>query len=278
MCRPTFFTVAYKINPWMDPEAGVDQTKALKQWQRLYDVYQELGFDVHLVDPLPGLPDMVYAANGGLVLGNVAYGAKFLHPERHAEGPAYMAWFRKHGLKVAEPRETNEGQGDFLPVGDVILAGTGFRTNPRSHQEVARVFDREVVTLKLVNPRYYHLDTALTVLDREPVDASSPCIAYLESAFDEESLAILRERFPNAILATEEDAAVFAMNVYSDGYNVVIPSRAKTFGRQLREHGYNPISVDLSELLLGGGSIKCCTLDLHPELSTASRHITRISS
>ncbi len=87
-------------------------------------------------------------------------------------------------------------------------------------------------------------------------------IAYLPTAFDEESLAVLQERFPDAILVNETDAAVFGLNSFSDGYNVVISSRAKDFERQLRERGYNPIVVDLSELLLGGGGIKCCTLEL----------------
>nr|XP_018918226.1 PREDICTED: uncharacterized protein ZK1307.1-like [Bemisia tabaci]XP_018918227.1 PREDICTED: uncharacterized protein ZK1307.1-like [Bemisia tabaci] len=264
MCRPTFFTVAYAINPYMNTDTPVDQAKAVAQWQTLYDTYEQLGFDLHLIDPLPGLPDMVFAANGGFVLDGIAYGAKFRHPERQPEGPAYMNWFRNFGLKVVEPEFTNEGMGDFTLVGNVILAGTGFRADVRSHEELRRVFKREVVTLKLVNPRYYHLDVALTVLDPVPVDPSSPCVAYLESAFDEASLATLRNRFPNAIIASEEDAALLALNSYSDGYNVVYPSKATNFARQLKEHGYNPIGVDLSELFLGGGSIRCCTLDLHP--------------
>ncbi|WIB67545.1 arginine deiminase-related protein [Curtobacterium sp. MCBD17_035] len=263
MCKPTHFTVSYRINPWMHPEEPTDTAKAVAQWQTLVDTYERLGFDIHFIDPIEGLPDMVYAANGGFVLDGVAYGAKFQYPERQPEGPAYMDWFREHGLRVAEPVETNEGEGDFLLVGDVILAGTGFRSDSTSHEEIARVYGREVVTLKLVNPAFYHLDTAIAVLDPEPVDGVAN-IAYLESAFDEASLAELHRRFPDAIIATEEDAAILGLNSYSDGHNVVIAARATTFAEQLRQRGYNPIGVDLSELLLGGGGVKCCTLDLHP--------------
>ncbi|WP_181434574.1 MULTISPECIES: dimethylargininase [unclassified Curtobacterium] len=263
MCKPTHYTVSYRINPWMHPEEPTDTAKAVAQWQTLVDTYERLGFDIHFIDPIEGLPDMVYAANGGFVLDGVAYGAKFQYPERQPEGPAYMDWFREHGLRVAEPVETNEGEGDFLLVGDVILAGTGFRSDSTSHEEIARVYGREVVTLKLVNPAFYHLDTAIAVLDPEPVDGVAN-IAYLESAFDEASLAELRRRFPDAIIATEEDAAILGLNSYSDGHNVVIAARATTFAEQLRQRGYNPIGVDLSELLLGGGGVKCCTLDLHP--------------
>ncbi|NUT57306.1 MAG: N-dimethylarginine dimethylaminohydrolase [Agromyces sp.] len=259
MCRPEHFTVVYRINPWMNPAEPTDTDVALAQWQVLHDTYLELGYDVHLIDPIAGLPDMVYAANGGFVIDGIAYGAKFTHPERRPEGPAYMEWFREQGFDVRVPEEVNEGEGDFLLVGDVILAGTGFRSDSQSHQELERIFGREVVTLRLVDPSFYHLDTAVAVLDGTP---GREHIAYLPSAFDGASLAVLQERYPDAIIVNETDAAVLGLNSYSDGYNVVIASRATDFERQLREHGYNPIGVDLSELLLGGGGVKCCTLEL----------------
>jgi N-dimethylarginine dimethylaminohydrolase len=259
MCRPEHFTVVYQINPWMDPAKPTNTELAVAQWQTLHDAYVGLGFDVHLIDPVQGLPDMVYAANGGTVIDGIAYGAKFTHAQRADEGPAYMEWFRAAGFDVREPIETNEGEGDFLLVGDVILAGTGFRSDSSSHDELRRITGREVVTLTLVDPSFYHLDTAIAVLDSRPGQAH---IAYLPAAFDEPSLEILRARYPDAILVSEEDAAVLGLNSYSDGRNVVIAARAKGFEQQLRDAGYNPIGLDLSELLLGGGGVKCCTLEL----------------
>ena len=190
MCRPEHFTVAYQINPWMDPAKPTDTALAVAQWQALYDAYVGLGFDVHLIDPIEGLPDMVYAANGGTVIDGIAYGAKFTHEQRAAEGPAYMEWFRTAGFDVREPEATNEGEGDFLLVGDVILAGTGFRSDTASHDELRRITGREVVTLNLVNPSFYHLDTAIAVLDSRP---GQEHIAYLPSAFDEPSLVLWRD-------------------------------------------------------------------------------------
>jgi len=255
MCRPEHFTVSYRINPWMHPEDPTDTSLALKQWSVLYETYQELGFQVDLITPIAGLPDMVYAANGGFVLDGIAYGAKFHHVERQPEGPAYMQWFQQQGFEVATPKEVNEGEGDFLLVGETILAASGFRSDTSSHQEIADIYGREVVSLQLVNPSYYHLDTALAVIDPST-------IAYLPSAFDEPSLGVLRERYPDAIIATEDDAAVLGLNSFSDGHNVVIAKRAVSFHRDLQERGYNPIGVELSELLLGGGGVKCCTLEL----------------
>ena len=259
MCRPDFFTVSYRINPWMHPEDPTDTSLAVTQWETLYAKYLELGYDVHLIDGVRGLPDMVYAANGGFVLDGIAYGAKFQYPERQLEGPAYMEWFAANGFTVAEPVSTNEGEGDFLLVGETIYAGTGFRSDAASHDELRRIYRREVVTLTLIDPSFYHLDTALAVLDS---DGGPGSIAYLPKAFDAASLAILEERFPDAIHVNDADAAVLGLNSFSDGKNVIIASRATDFERQLRERGFTPHGVDLSELLLGGGGVKCCTLEL----------------
>lgn len=262
MCRPEHYTVSYSINPWMEPANPTDTALAVAQWQKLYDTYIELGHEVELIDPLPGYPDMVYTANGGFLIDGIAYGPSFRYVERQGEAPAFIDWFRAHGYDTRVPEEVNEGEGDFLLAGDVILAGTGFRSTGDSHAEVARIFDREVVSLTLVDPRFYHLDTALAILDPVVEDGAEVGIAYLPSAFDDASRAELERRFPNAILVSDEDGAVFGLNSASDGRNVIISPRAKGFEVQLRERGYNPITVDLSELLLGGGGIKCCTLEL----------------
>ena len=264
MCRPEHFTVSYTINPWMVPANPTDTALAVRQWQALYDTYIALGHEVVLIDPIEGLPDMVYTANGGFVIDSVAYGAKFRFQERVPEGPAFMDWFRGNGFEVVDPREVNEGEGDFLLVGDTILAGTGFRSTGDSHREVGEVFGKEVVSLTLIDPRFYHLDTAIAVLDPVEGDAGveHANIAYLPAAFDEAGQAVLAERFPNAIRVSDADGSVFGLNSASDGLNVIISPRAKGFEAQLRERGYNPVLVDLSELLLGGGGIKCCTLEL----------------
>ena len=266
MCRPEHFTVSYTINPWMVPANPTDTAVALRQWQVLYDTYVALGHEIELIDPVEGLPDMVYTANGGFLIDGIAYGPKFRFRERSGEAVPFIDWFRANGFDTREPVEVNEGEGDFLLVGDVILAGTGFRSTGDSHREIGQVFGREVISLTLTDPRFYHLDTALAVLDPvEGYEHGGPeraNIAYLPSAFDARSQAILAERYPDAIHVSDEDGSVFGLNSASDGYNVLISPRAKGFEKQLRERGYNPIAVDLSELLLGGGGIKCCTLEL----------------
>ena len=259
MCAPTHFDVLYAINPWMDPSVPTDTDKAVSQWRELRDTYTSLGIVVHEIPAEAGLPDMVYAANGALVVDSIAYTASFLFPERQPEASAYAAWLAGAGYEVVEATEVNEGEGDFLVVGDVILAGTGFRSTIASHREVKRTFGRDVVTLMLVRPEYYHLDTALAVLDARP---GHEVIAYLPSAFAPVSLAELERRFPDAILVDEDEAAMLGLNVVSNGRDVVLPSRATKFAAALAERGFNPVGIDLSELLKGGGGVKCCTLAL----------------
>ncbi|MEU2913553.1 dimethylargininase [Streptomyces massasporeus] len=256
MCPPRHFDVRYSINPWMEPEKPTDTALALLQWEQLSGLFQELGHAVEVIDPLPGVPDMVFAANGATVVDGKVLGARFRHVQRTAEGPAYLQWFIQQGYReVLWPEYVNEGEGDYLTVGRRILAGTGFRTDPRSHAEAQEFFGLPVTGLTLVNPRHYHLDTALAVL-------SDTEIMYYPAAFSPGSQAVLREMFPDAILASHEDAALFGLNAFSDGLNVLLPQAAQGLQKQLLARGFNPIGVDLTELLKAGGSVKCCTLEL----------------
>jgi N-dimethylarginine dimethylaminohydrolase len=255
MCEPRYFAVQYAINPWMDPSVPVDTDLAVQQWHGLLDTYRRLGHDVSQIEPVDGLPDMVFAANGATVANDRVYGAKFLHVERAAEGPAYLNWFRAAGFDTHDAQFVNEGEGDLLVAGTRLLAGTGFRTDPAAHAEAGAAFGLPVVTLELVDPRYYHLDTALCVLGPDE-------IAYFPGAFSPSSQAVLRALFPNAIIATAADAAVLGLNAVSDGYHVVLPAEAVNLAATLRAHGYEPMPVQLSELRKAGGGPKCCTLEL----------------
>jgi N-dimethylarginine dimethylaminohydrolase len=256
MTPPKFFAVEYAINPWMDPDTPVDPSTAVKQWKSLLAMYRRLGHTVELVAPEAGLPDMVYAANGGFIAGGTAVPARFKYSERAAESDAYSAWMQSRGYRVVPTRHVNEGQGDLLLVGEIVLAGHGFRTDMRSHAEIAELMRMPVVSLELVDPRFYHLDTALAVLDDKT-------IAYYPPAFSESAQGQLRTLFPDAIIVGSADAYVLGLNAVSDGLHVIHPRAATGFASQLRDAGYEPIGIDLSELLKGGGSIKCCTLEVH---------------
>jgi N-dimethylarginine dimethylaminohydrolase len=257
MTPPTFYAVEYVINPWMDPATPVDAVAAATQWEQLYGTYVALGHTVELLWPLPGLPDMVYAANGGFVANGIAVVARFAYPQRAGEEAAYAQWMAASGHTPIQTRHVNEGQGDLLLVGEMVLGGYGFRTDPRAHAEISELLRMPVISLELTDPRFYHLDTALAVLD-------DSTIAYYPPAFSKAARGQLQELFPDAIIVGSADAFVLGLNAVSDGRHVVHPAAATGFAAQLCEAGFEPIGVDVSELLRGGGSIKCATLEVHP--------------
>ncbi|MFI6865248.1 dimethylargininase [Streptomyces sp. NPDC050421] len=258
MCAPAHFKVTYSINPWMDPTKPVDLPLAQTQWEDLLGRYRALGHTVELLAPHPDLPDMVFAANGATVIDGRVLGARFAYQERFPEAAAHRDWFRDHGFtEIHEPVHVNEGEGDFAVTSSYVLAGRGFRSSPLSHDEAQEFFGRPVIGLDLVDPRYYHLDTALSVLD----DAADE-IMYYPGAFSPGSRAVLARLFPHALIADEADAAALGLNAVSDGLHVVLPQAATGLFDPLRARGFEPVPMDLGELLKGGGSVKCCTQEL----------------
>ena len=255
MCRPTHFALDYAINPWMDPSRPVDTARAVEQWEQLRATYAALGHRVETVEPVPGLPDMVFTANTATVVGSRALGARFRAPERAAEAGHVQRWLTDRGTSVTAPVAVNEAEGDLAWTGQVLLAGHGFRTERAAHAEAAAALGVPVVGLRLVDPRYYHLDTALAVLDERTV-------AWFPPAFDAPSAARLRALFPGAVEADAADAACLGLNAVSDGHHVVLPRQAVGLARALAGRGYSPVGVDTSELLRAGGGPKCATLEL----------------
>jgi len=259
MCPPEHFAVEYAINPWMDTTVAVDAALALQQWRLLRDTLADLGHAVHVLEAQPGLPDMVYAANGAFSVDGTVYGARFKHPQRAAEASAHQLFYRGAEWRFADPAYVNEGEGDFayLPgaYGGLILAGHGFRTDPAAHAEAQEVLGRPVISLKLVDPAFYHLDTALAALDDRH-------LTYYPDAFSPASQRILAQLFPDAVLADRADAEAFGLNLVSDGRHVILNTEASAMADKVRAAGYIPVPVELSELKRGGGSVKCAVAEL----------------
>lgn len=258
MCPPEHFSVEYAINPWMDVGTPVDANLARRQWDALRGTHLALGHDVRVIEPLPGLPDMVFAANGAVAIDGAVLGARFRHPQRAAEAAAYLDWFRHAGGRsVHQPRHVNEGEGDILVAGGQILLGHGFRTDVEARRDLEQIFGRPVTPLRLVDPRFYHLDTALCVLDDDTA-------AYYPAAFDDAGRAALASAFAELVEAKDTDAEVLGLNAVSDGCHVVLPAQAEGLATQIAARGFEPVPVDMSEFRKAGGGPKCATLELRP--------------
>jgi N-dimethylarginine dimethylaminohydrolase len=275
MCPPRFFAVSYSINPWMDPNAwagGADflHKQAERQWTSLRRVLTGLGAAVETVDPMPGLPDLVFTANAAVVLDGKAVLARFRHGERRDEEPVFDAAFR--ALKVRgivneivelPPDVTLEGAGDCIYDArrGVLWMGCGFRSDANAAAAIEELLGMRCIALPLADPRFYHLDTALCAL---------PCggVIYYPQAFKPEALAALHERVAPAdrITLNGADAARFAANAVCVGRAIVLSSCGDGLRGKLERRGYAVVETPLDVFQKSGGSACCLTLrlDHHP--------------
>lgn len=258
MCRPDYFEVVYSVNPWMDVSIPTSTRDAVDQWEALVALLVELGHEVSLIDPVTGQPDMVFCANAGVVIGQKAVGSLFGAPFRRPDSLAYADWLRHQGIDVTVPTVQSEGQGDFLvdPYNEVIYAGWGIRSVFEAQFEIAECFGWRIVPLRLVDQRFYHLDTALSVLGPETA-------LYVPEAFDSDALDSLQAAFADLVAVSADEASRLAANAISDGLNVISTFMpGGELERKLKQRGFQPHSIWLPELMKSGGGARCCVLEI----------------
>lgn len=259
MCKPTYYTIAYEINPWMRVTRQVAHRLALRQWEALYRLLtRRLKTPVRLLPPARGLPDLVFTANAGLAHGRTLIRSNFRHPERQGEEPVIERWFRRHGWRIQRlPKGFNfEGEGDALWCGDTLFMGFRFRTDATAHAALSRLLGREVLPLELSDRRFYHLDTCFC-----PLNASSAL--WYPMAFDQYGRRVLERYVREPIAVSEADAKKFCCNAIVAGKDVVLHRGiSEGLKRTLAKRGFHVHELDLSEFLKAGGSAKCLVLRL----------------
>ena len=258
MCRPTFYGVEYEINPWMSVRRQPDRRLAMRQWEALRRAVREhLGADVRLCRARPGLPDMCFTANAGIVHGRTFIAGRFRHKERAGETPVLTAWFRRRGYAVLEPPPGHplEGSGDAMRVGDLVVAGYLRRSDIQAHAFVGEVFRLPVLSLALTAPRFYHLDTCFAPL-------GGGGAAYYPGALDRYGLRALRGHFGDLVEVSDAEAERFACNLVAVGKRAIVAAGCPRLEGALRERGVSVRSLDFSEFIKAGGAARCLTLRL----------------
>lgn len=251
LCEPRHYSIEYSINPWMKVENKSNKEKAINQWNNLKNKIIELGAEVKLIEPKIGLPDMVFTANAGLILKNKKdfVASHFTHIERLGEEIWFKNWFSQNGFNVIEPDLFFEGAGDALYLGENLIGGYGFRTNVNFYCGITNY------TVKLIDPYFYHLDTCFCPLD------DMDYLIYTK-AFDENSLNVIRSISNRQISVPEEEAKLFACNSVKIGKNVILPDGCPKTMEMLKENGYLPHPLEMSEFIKSGGACKCLTLNI----------------
>ena len=264
MCEPKFYGIEYEINPWMSRARGANHQIAVRQWQQLHrTITQHCAARVELIEPQPQLPDMVFTANAGLVMGKTFISSNFRFPVRAGEKQYFDAWFASHGYEVhqLDPELFFEGAGDMLfwpaAVGaeKLLFGGYHFRSDIRSHLAVSEMLGIEVLSVMLVDPRFYHLDTCFCPLE-------NGVLIWYPPAFDQYAQQVIEANIPERIEVSEAEALRFACNAVSIGEHVIIPASCDELAAELQRFSLVPHQVNLSEFLKAGGSAKCLTLRL----------------
>jgi len=254
-----YYDVDYDINPWMTNNLNkVDKEKAEKQWKRLYNALREHA-DVYLIDPQPGLPDMVFTANAGFYKKkhNIVYMSNFRNEQRKGEEIHFMSWFKDSGYSIYYPEHHFEGEGDLLR-GDLEQhwLAHGFRSAKKLHNEFA--FDElsNLRRLNLIDPRFYHLDTCFAPLKENGV-------LWYPGAFDLESQEKIRKFTAGtySIEVTEEEALTFACNAVIIKNRVFIPE-CDSVAEKLSKLGYKVEMFNMSEFMKSGGACKCLVMKI----------------
>jgi N-dimethylarginine dimethylaminohydrolase len=256
MCAPSYYGIEYEINPWMSRSRQSDAGLALRQWSELQRVLADkFAAEICLIVPRPGLPDMVFTANAGVVWQNRFIVSNFRHQVRKGEAAHFAEWFRARGLEIIYlPEEYYfEGEGDLLRYGELWFAGYHIRSDMMAHQRVAEIIEREILSLELTSGWFYHLDTCFCPL-------SDKAALFYPPAFDDYARVVLENHISNLIPVPAEEAERFACNAVVSGKNIVMNTGCPVVRAKLEALGFNVYETPLDEFLKAGGSAKCLTL------------------
>lgn len=264
LVRPTYFSVEYVINPHMEGNIGdVDKIEAQNEWEHLKKAYEELGLYTHVVEGVRGFPDMVFCANQSLPYiredGTKQVIMSVMHaPERKKEVPYIQKVYEESSYEVVhldENRFTDfEGMGDAIWhfKRALLWGGYGFRSSKEVYEVISETFNVPVITLELVDDKFYHLDTCFCVLNETTVMIYPP-------AFTSEGRKLIEAVFPNILEANKYEAEhLFACNATcADGKNVFIQQGCTDMNQQLRNAGFKVHEFSTKEYLKSGGSVFC---------------------
>ena len=254
MALPDWYGVEYKINPWMDLDNPPRKSEALKQWNNLYSILKKL-YPVEVLPYGKSMPDTVFTANAGFfpTSGHIII-SNFKHKERQPEEDFFYSWFYRRGYTATRiPKNYSfEGEGDLLKCDNKFYGGYGFRSDKDVYKLISDIVKIDISVLELVDPRWYHLDTALYFLDNKTA-------VFYPGAFSEESKKSIRDTFSTIEVITKE-ALNFACNSIVINDTVIMPIRCPVLKSKLESLGKTVYEVNTSEFIKAGGSCKCLAL------------------
>lgn len=276
MSGAEYFDDGFAINAYMDDKVPVDLTKAVAEHAEIKSCFEEAGIEVVKVEAPANCQDGVYAANWALIFGNKAI-MSILPNKRLAEEPHAESILRSLGYNIVKlPKKFRfSGQGDALPCGKYLFVGTSYRTSSEVHTLLGLETGLEVVGVQTIpeldssgNPVinavtgwpdsfFYDLDLAIAII-------TPNLIAWCPEAFTPESQARIRALtdLDKIEVSFEEATKASACNLVSTGETVIMGARAPKLKSALQARGFKVLAPDVTELMKGGGFIRCTSLTI----------------
>lgn len=276
MSGADYFDDGFAINAYMDDKVPVNLEKAKAEHAQIRSAFEQAGIEVVKVYPPERCQDGVYTANWALTRNKKAVLANLPNKRKTEEAYAQQQ-FEKLGYEIVHLPEQFRfsGQGDALPCGNYLFVGTGYRTSPEVHSLLTQELGYEVIGVKtiperdtsgspIINPVtgwedsfFYDLDLAIAIITPE-------LIAWCPEAFEPESQERIRNLsdIDKIEVSLEEAMRASACNLVSTGETIIMGADAPNLQHELEKRGFTVLPQDVTELMKGGGFIRCCSLTL----------------
>jgi len=268
-----------QINPYYKDET-IDQDKAIDEHGHIRQIFEEIGCKVISAPSPADSQDGVYTANWALVRGDKAVLARLPKVRKSEEAHARKI-LENLGKTVIEVPENWKfsGQGDSLPCGDLLFAGSGYRSDEKAQEFVAKTLGFRLIQLRTIpdldqggqpvinqvsgwaDSFFYDIDLALAII-KQPENGQRGLIAYCKEAFTPESQAKLENltEVDKIVVSLKEAKEGFACNLVSTGKGVVMSAHAPELKHELESRGLTVYTPEITELSKGGGYIRCTSL------------------
>jgi N-dimethylarginine dimethylaminohydrolase len=258
LCPPDYFSVDYEINEWMDVKVKPNKANAMKQFASLEKAFEEAGVKVEKIQPQKHWPDLVFTANAGFIYDkNKILISSFAKPERQGEAKFFKKWFEERNWEVNQLSVPFEGQAEVCFWDDKLLSAYGFRANEETAKNLQKYVDREIITLELIDPHFYHLDMCLSA------SYNKKLISYYPKAFTQDSVKKIRKLKNVELLEVSfEDAYAYGCNKVPLKKFEIVSTGVKQLSENLRAKGQRVIEVEMGEFRKAGGGPRCLTFDL----------------
>ncbi|MDS9471936.1 dimethylarginine dimethylaminohydrolase family protein [Sporosarcina pasteurii] len=255
VCEPTYMEIQEVINDVQKEyeDENINKRIAKEQHEEFVKKLEEHGVEVIRLPASEQFPEQVFTRDIGFTLGDDVFVAEMAREIREGEEDALEQWLKSSNILFQKLRANKIEGGDVIIDRNTVYAGVSSRTSKEAIQELDTKLPYHQVIPIPFDEKYLHLDCVFNIL--------SPKIGLIfPPALDKETVDMLEKKY-KLIEVSEEEQFTLGTNVLSIGNKKVFSLPQNTeVNQQMRNHGFNVIEVDFSEIIKSGGSFRCCSM------------------